>query len=129
MKAKLERDRQKRKLVQKYEKIRQELKAKASDLTLPEDIRRNALQRLQALPRNSASSRIKNRCILTGRRAAVYRIFKLSRIALRKKALEGYLPGVHKASWLAFLRSFGTEVEFIFVSSELKLAHRGRISL
>jgi len=100
MKAKLERDRQKRQMVLKYEKNRQELKATVLDITKSETVRKKALKRLQKLPRNSATSRIKNRCILTGRSAAVYRIFKLSRIALRKKALEGYLPGVEKASWL-----------------------------
>jgi small subunit ribosomal protein S14 len=99
MKAKQERDRQKRQLVLKYDKNRQELKARSRDMTQPEAVRKQALQLLQNLPRNSAPSRVKNRCILTGRSGAVYRIFKLSRIALRKKALEGYLPGVHKASW------------------------------
>ena len=36
---------------------------------------------------------------LTGRPRAVYRKFKLSRLALRELASSGALPGVVKSSW------------------------------
>jgi len=39
-----------------------------------------------------------NRCLLTGRPRGVSRFFKLSRIQLRKKASEGKIPGLYKAS-------------------------------
>lgn len=45
------------------------------------------------------SSRIVRRCQLTGRARAVYRKFRISRIMLRKLALEGKIPGMRKASW------------------------------
>jgi len=51
------------------------------------------------LPRNSAPSRIRNRCVLSGRPRAYYRKFKLSRIALRDLASSGQIPGMVKASW------------------------------
>ena len=51
------------------------------------------------LPKNSARIRQMNRCALTGRPHAVYRKFKLSRIAVRDLASRGELPGVTKASW------------------------------
>jgi small subunit ribosomal protein S14 len=51
------------------------------------------------MPRNGAKIRIRNRCEMTGRSRAVYRRFKLSRIALRKMASEGMIPGVTKSSW------------------------------
>jgi small subunit ribosomal protein S14 len=45
------------------------------------------------------SSRIVRRCQLTGRSRGVYRKFRISRIMLRKLALEGKIPGMRKASW------------------------------
>lgn len=45
------------------------------------------------------SSRIVRRCELTGRSRGVYRKFRISRIMLRKLALEGKIPGMRKASW------------------------------
>lgn len=43
--------------------------------------------------------RYRNRCRLCGRPRAYYRKFGLCRICFRKLALEGYIPGVRKASW------------------------------
>ena len=45
------------------------------------------------------SSRIIRRCQLTGRSRGVYRKFRISRIMLRKLALEGKIPGMRKSSW------------------------------
>lgn len=45
------------------------------------------------------STRIVRRCELTGRARGVYRKFRVSRIMLRKLALEGKVPGMRKASW------------------------------
>lgn len=45
------------------------------------------------------SSRIIRRCELTGRARGVYRKFRVSRIMLRKLALEGKIPGMRKSSW------------------------------
>ncbi len=45
------------------------------------------------------SSRTVRRCQLTGRARGVYRKFRISRIMLRKLALEGKIPGMRKASW------------------------------
>ncbi len=54
---------------------------------------------LQKLPRDASPTRIRSLCALTGRSRAVYRKFKISRIMLRKLALEGKIPGMRKASW------------------------------
>ena len=64
----------------------------------PEE-RFDARIKLAELPRNSSPTRIRNRCELTGRPRAVYRKFKLSRLALRELASSGALPGVVKSSW------------------------------
>lgn len=43
--------------------------------------------------------RQRNRCKICGRPRGYYRKFGLCRIHLRDLALQGYLPGVIKASW------------------------------
>nr|YP_009512109.1 ribosomal protein S14 [Euglena hiemalis]AXI98046.1 ribosomal protein S14 [Euglena hiemalis] len=54
---------------------------------------------LQKLPRNSAPSRLRNRCYVTGRGRGYFRIFGLSRHIFRDMSHYGLLPGVTKASW------------------------------
>ena len=78
---------------------RASLKAVANDENLSLEERFEARLKLAAMPRNSSPTRIRNRCELTGRPRAVYRKFKLSRLALRELASSGALPGVVKASW------------------------------
>ena len=53
---------------------------------------------LAGLPRNSSSTRICNRCFVTGRKRGYYRYFGVSRLILRKWASEGVFPGVFKKS-------------------------------
>jgi small subunit ribosomal protein S14 len=54
---------------------------------------------LHVLPRNSSPTRLKNRCIETGRPRAYMRQFGMSRISFREHASKGEIPGVTKASW------------------------------
>ena len=98
MKAKLEQDRKRRKIFKSFENERKLLKSIIQNNTLKDEDRLEALTKLQNLPRNSSSTRVKNRCPLTGRSRGVQRDFKLSRHLLRKNAIEGFLPGVKKAS-------------------------------
>jgi small subunit ribosomal protein S14 len=58
-----------------------------------------AVMRLQKMPRDASPSRVRNRCSQSGRTRGYLRKFGLSRIALRKLALEGQIPGVVKSSW------------------------------
>ncbi len=55
--------------------------------------------KLQKLPRNSAKTRIRNRCWKTGRPRGVFRDFGLSRHVVREMAHQCLLPGVTKSSW------------------------------
>ena len=55
--------------------------------------------KLQQLPRNSAKTRIRNRCWKTGRPRGVFRDFGLSRHVFREMAHQCLLPGVTKSSW------------------------------
>jgi small subunit ribosomal protein S14 len=98
-KSSIEKNKRRERLVKKFAQRRARLKAVANDETLPMEERFTARLKLAELPRNSAKIRIRNRCALTGRPRAVYRKFKLSRIALRALASSGQIPGVVKASW------------------------------
>ena len=82
-----------------FYKKRNELKKIIMNKKLPLDERFVAQQKLSKLPRNSAKTRVMNRCQITGRPHAVYRKLKISRIALRKLGLEGKIPGLMKSSW------------------------------
>jgi small subunit ribosomal protein S14 len=54
---------------------------------------------LQALPKNSSTVRLHNRCKITGRPKGYMRQFGISRIQFREMASNGLIPGVKKASW------------------------------
>ena len=86
-------------LVAKFADKRAALKAIANDESLPLEERFDARLKLAALPRNSAPSRIRNRCDVTGRPRAYYRRLKMSRIALRELGNMGQIPGLTKSSW------------------------------
>tara|TARA_Y100001960_G_C14355494_1_gene671643 strand:+ start:158 stop:484 length:327 start_codon:yes stop_codon:yes gene_type:complete len=87
------------KLSNKYYLKRKKLKKIVMNKKLPLEERFKAQQKLSKLPRNSAKSRVRNRCQITGRPHGVYRKLKISRIALRKLSLEGKIPGMVKSSW------------------------------
>jgi len=55
--------------------------------------------KLAALPRNSAPTRVRSRCEISGRPRGVYKKLKMSRIALRDYGSKGLIPGLTKASW------------------------------
>ena len=87
------------KLSDKLYKKRQTLKKIVMDKKIPLEERFKAQQKLSNLPRNSAKSRVMNRCKITGRPHGVYRKLKISRIALRQLGLQGKIPGLVKSSW------------------------------
>jgi len=49
--------------------------------------------------RTKSISRIKNRCLLSGRSKAVLNRFRLSRFMFKKLAGFGFLNGIKKGSW------------------------------
>ena len=87
------------KLVAKYAEKRAALKATISDVNVSEEERWDAVLKLQQLPRDSSSSRQRNRCRVTGRPHGYLRKFGLSRIKLREAAMRGEVPSLKKASW------------------------------
>ncbi|GFZ46077.1 hypothetical protein JCM24511_04323 [Saitozyma sp. JCM 24511] len=72
----------------------------ARNTTLPAMVRHRAQLALNSL--NNGEGRlgaVKNRCVETGRGRGIISKFGLCRFQFRLKALDGELPGVHKASW------------------------------
>lgn len=93
------RDVKRAKLVRKYAKKRQDLKAVIANSKAKPDEKKVAIEKLQSLPRDSSPSRMRNRCAITGRSRGYYQKFGLSRTKLRELTLAGYIPGMRKASW------------------------------
>ncbi|RPG58650.1 MAG: 30S ribosomal protein S14 [Flavobacteriales bacterium TMED191] len=75
------------KLVARYSKKREELKAAGDNIGL------------QKLPKNSSPVRLHNRCKITGRPKGYMRIFGISRVMFREMANKGLIPGIKKSSW------------------------------
>ena len=98
-KSAVEKNKRRTQLVSKMADRRARLKAIAEDRDLAPEDRFAARLKLAEMPRNSAATRLRNRCEMTGRPRAFYRRFKLSRIALRELASQGQIPGVTKSSW------------------------------
>jgi small subunit ribosomal protein S14 len=88
-----------RALVKQFTEKRAALKAIANDESRPLEERFEARLKLAKLPRNSSPTRIRNRCVVTGRPRGYYRKLKMSRIALRDLASAGQIPGMTKSSW------------------------------
>jgi len=95
----VEKNNRRRKLADQYAARRKALKAVIMDQSKPIEERFKAQLKLSALPRNSAKTRIRNRCEVTGRPRAYYRKLKMSRVALRDLGNNGLIPGLVKSSW------------------------------
>ena len=87
------------KLANKFYEKRKKLKKIIMDKKLSLEERFKAQQKLSQMPRNSAKTRVMNRCKITGRPHGVYRKLKISRMALRDLGLAGLIPGMTKSSW------------------------------
>ncbi len=83
----LERNKRKQNTVEKFAKLRAELKAKGDYVGL------------SMLPRDASPTRLVNRCRVSGRRRAFMRRFEMSRMTFRELASHGMIPGVTKSSW------------------------------
>jgi small subunit ribosomal protein S14 len=98
-KSSIEKDKRRRKMAKSMAGRRSRLKAIIMDKTKPMEERFAATLKLAEVPRNSAQSRIHNRCEISGRPKAYYRKMKMSRIALRDYGNKGLIPGLVKSSW------------------------------
>jgi len=97
-KSMIEREKKREKVVAKYADKRQALIEEFENATSQRE-KLELHRQIQQLPRNSAPTRLHNRCWVTGRPRGVYRDFGLCRNVFRAWAHEGLLPGVVKSSW------------------------------
>lgn len=95
----INREKKRERLVKKFAGKRAALLAVIGDQSIDEADRYEARLKLQALPRNSNPTRLRNRCELTGRPRGTYKLFGLSRTKIREIAMRGEIPGITKASW------------------------------
>lgn len=98
-KSVIERNLKRKRLVAKYAAKRAELKKILTDSDTSDEAFFEAQTKLARLPRNASPTRIRNRCSITGRPRAFLRKFGISRIAFRKLASGGAIPGITKSSW------------------------------
>jgi small subunit ribosomal protein S14 len=98
-KSMIAREVKRQKLVQKHNSKRIMLKNIILSLSTSDEDKQIAELKLQKLPRDSSTSRLRNRCSLTGRPHGYYRKFGLGRNKLREAVMRGDVPGVTKASW------------------------------
>ena len=99
MKQKNAHDQTRRFLCQRYEIERALLKACISDTQLSHTIRELCVQLLGGYSTNTSITRIRNRCVMTGRARGILRDFRVSRLQFRRLAANGKLPGVLPAQW------------------------------
>ncbi len=93
-KSSIERNLKRVKMAKRFENKRSKLKKIIMNKTLSLNERFLASLKLSKVPRNSAKNRVKNRCEITGRSRGYYRKLRMSRIALRKFASSGKIPGM-----------------------------------
>lgn len=98
-KSMIERDLKRRRMAKNKEAKRAKLKAIVKDQSAAAEARFEAALKLAELPRNSSATRIRNRCLVSGRPRGFYRKMKMSRLALRQLGSEGKIPGLVKSSW------------------------------
>ena len=98
-KSAIARQKKREKLVNLNWERRTELRRKGKDMNISEEEREAARVSLNKMRRDTSPSRLKNRCLLTGRPHAYLRKFGMSRICFRELAGMGLVPGVTKASW------------------------------
>jgi small subunit ribosomal protein S14 len=79
-----------------HDKYKKMLKTAMANQQIDESFR--ICQLLDKLPKNSSKTRIRNRCMITGRARGLvcYKLFPICAIKIREHANNGFLPGVYK---------------------------------
>ncbi len=98
-KSQINRDRRRKALIERYAARRAELRKLLNDPAVSIEDKFEVQEQFAKLPRNSCSTRLNRRCLISGRSKSYYRKFGISRIALRELSLRGQLPGMRKSSW------------------------------
>nr|YP_009495508.1 ribosomal protein S14 [Psammoneis japonica]AWQ64238.1 ribosomal protein S14 [Psammoneis japonica] len=99
MKKLLQKDKNNRLIVKKFEIQRIILKSIILNLNYSQMIRWKAILMLTNLPALSSEIRIINRCIVTGNKKRVNKLYNYSRMVFLKLIRSGYISGIKKSSW------------------------------
>lgn len=95
----IERNKRRIKKTEQYRQRRAKLKAVLMSLDADLEAKAAAMAALEKMPRDSSPTRVRNRCIETGRPRGNYKRFNLSRIKLLEYFYLGLIPGLRKSSW------------------------------
>lgn len=98
-KSKLIRNAKRQAEVKRQATKRRELRLRSVDIKLTLEERMEARAQLAQLPRDGSATRVRNRCLITGRPRAFSRRLGISRNMVRELAHQAVLPGCRKASW------------------------------
>lgn len=98
-KSQINRDNRRKKLITQYAERRAELRKRLNDPEVSIEEKLEIQEKFSKMPRNSCSTRLNRRCLISGRSKSYYRKFAISRIALRELTHRGQLPGMRKSSW------------------------------
>jgi small subunit ribosomal protein S14 len=99
MKNLIQKDKQFRNEVKRFEQKRFILKSIIKNTYLAKLIRWKAVLKLIKLPSNASKVYITNRCILTGRRKYINKFYRFSRMEFLKLARSGNISNLRKSSW------------------------------
>lgn len=86
-------------MVKKHSKKREQYVQIIRDPNADLDQKISAHAKLAKIGRNASPCRLRRRCWMTGRARGVYRLVGLCRHKFRIHAMQGDIPGLHKASW------------------------------
>src|SRR5258708_39742018 len=98
-KSSVEKNNRRKRMAKNAAPKRERLKAIIADNPLPMEERFAATLKLAEMRRNSSATRIRLRCELSGRARSVYRLNKLSRIALCDLGAKCRVPGLVAPRW------------------------------
>lgn len=97
MRYSIKRDKKLREKYANNEKAYTELLSLFHNRYLDEELRE--VVRYKLSEKGGLITKVKNRCVITGRSRGVLRKYKMSRITFKELASAGYLPGIRKSSW------------------------------
>jgi small subunit ribosomal protein S14 len=99
MKNLVQKDKQFRIEVKKFERKRLIFKSIIKNTYLADIVRWNAVLKFAQLPSNSSKVYLTNRCVLTGRRKYINKFYRFSRIEFLKLARSGTISNLRKSTW------------------------------
>lgn len=95
----IQKDKRNRKIVKFYETKKFILKSIFCNTNFSKLFRWKIVNEITNLPTTSSLTHINNRCVFTGRKKRINKLFSFSRISILKLARTGNINGLKKSSW------------------------------